>query len=146
MNIPVKIKRLSEDARLPIHGSEAAAGYDVFACIEELVTIPPHATTKISTGLSVEIPEGYFMGVFARSGLATKEGLRPSNCTGVVDSDYRGEVIVALHNDSDVSRYVRPQEKIAQLIILPFMYWDIQDVNELSDTERGAGGFGSTGL
>ena len=82
MNIPVKIKRLSEDARLPIHGSEAAAGYDVFACIEEPVTIPPHTTAKISTGLSVEIPEGYFMGVFARSGLATKEGLRPSNCVG----------------------------------------------------------------
>ena len=146
MNIPVKIKRLSENAKLPVHGSEAAAGYDVFACVEELITIPPHTTAKISTGLSVEIPEGYFMGVFARSGLATKEGLRPSNCTGVVDSDYRGEVIVALHNDSDITRYVRPQEKIAQLIVLPFMYWDIQDVDELSDTERGTGGFGSTGL
>lgn len=85
------------------------------------------------------------MGVFARSGLATKEGLRPSNCVGIIDSDYRGPVIVALHNDSEAIRYIMPNERIAQLIVLPFMKWDITEINELSSTERGSGGFGSTG-
>ena len=100
---------------------------------------------KIGTGIAVEIPEGYFMGVFARSGLATKRGLRPANCVGIVDSDYRGEVIVAIHNDSDTEKEVDPDERIAQLVILPFLTWDINEVEELGDTDRGKGGFGSTG-
>lgn len=144
-NLPIEIKRLNEKAKMPEHGSAAAAGYDVFACLDESIQLQPHETVKISTGLSVAVPDGYWMGVFARSGLATKEGLRPSNCVGVVDSDYRGEVIVALHNDSEKVRIITPNEKIAQLIILPFMYWDIKEVDKLSDTDRGSGGFGSTG-
>lgn len=143
--ISVKIKKLNENAKLPERGSAAAAGYDVFACLDESIELRPHETVKISTGLSVEFPEGYFMGVFARSGLATKEGLRPSNCVGVVDSDYRGAVIVALHNDSEVTRIIEPNEKIAQLIIMPFLTWELEEVNELSKTERGGNGFGSTG-
>lgn len=145
MNIPVKIKRLKQDAKIPTRGSAAAAGYDAYACIPHTVIIPPWETVKIGTGIAVEIPEGYFMGVFARSGLATKRGLRPANCVGIVDSDYRGEVIVAIHNDSDTEKEVDPDERIAQLVILPFLTWDINEVEELGDTDRGKGGFGSTG-
>lgn len=142
--IPVKIKKLRPNSVIPFHGSSAAAGYDAYACLDLCVEIPPHETRKIPTGIAVEIPDGYMMGVFARSGLATKKGLRPSNCVGVIDSDYRGEVIVALYNDSDSTQYVFNKDKVAQLIILPFYYWDIQEVEELSNTTRGAGGFGST--
>ena len=141
MNLPIKIKKLKETARLPERGSAEAAGYDVFACIDDTIELLPHTTEKIGTGLAFELPVGYWMGVFARSGLATKEGLRPSNCTGVVDSDYRGEVI----NDSNLTRYIHPQEKIAQLIVLPAIEWNIEEKNELDETERGSGGFGSTG-
>ena len=142
---PVKIKRNKSNARMPERGSDAAAGYDVFACLDWELQIPPHQTIKIDTGLSMEIPTGYWAGVFARSGLATKEGLRPANCVGVIDSDYRGSVIVALHNDSEEVRTIIPGEKIGQLILLPCYEWSIEEVNELSDTERGSGGFGSTG-
>lgn len=145
MNIPVKIKRLKQNAKIPTRGSAAAAGYDAYACINHTVIIPPWETVKIGTGIAVEIPEGYFMGVFARSGLATKKGLRPANCVGIVDSDYRGEVIVAIHNDSDVEREIYLDERIAQLVILPFLSWDINEVEELENTDRGEGGFGSTG-
>ena len=145
MNIPIKIKKLNQNARLPQHGSAAAAGYDVFACIDKSIWLHPHETIKVPTGLAFQIPEGYFMGVFARSGLATKQGLRPANCVGIVDSDYRGDVIVALHNDSEKPRMVEPYEKIAQLIVMPFLVWDMEEVNELNETARGAGGFGSTG-
>ena len=143
--LSVKIKKLNDNAKLPVHGSDAAAGYDVFANLDKVEWIPPHATKKIGTGLSVQIPDGYWMGVFARSGLATKEGLRPANCTGVIDSDYRGQIIVAVHNDTGIPKKISPNEKIAQLIIMPFLYWDIKEVNELNDTTRGDGGFGSTG-
>ena len=102
-------------------------------------------TTMIKTGLSIEIPDGYFGAVFARSGLASRAGLRPANCVGVIDSDYRGEVIVALHNDSDVTRQVEKGERIAQLVILPYLSVEFNEVEELSETERQAGGFGSTG-
>ena len=148
MNKVIKIKKLFEDAKLPIHGSAAAAGYDAFAYINESsnpIYINPHETEKINTGIAVEVPEGYFMAIFARSGLATKEGLRPANCVGVVDSDYRGPVIVALHNDSDEIRCVKKGDRIAQLVVLPFIEWDMQEVKELNDTDRGSGGFGSTG-
>ena len=107
--------------------------------------ITPHTTVKIGTGIAVEIPNGYFGAVFARSGLATKEGLRPANAVGVVDSDYRGECIVALHNDSDTPRTVTPGERVAQLVIMPYLKINFKEVDELSNTTRGKGGFGSTG-
>lgn len=145
MTIPVKVKRLNKYALLPERGSAAAAGYDIFACLDEPIKVGPHETVKIPSGLAFQIPDNYMMGIYARSGLATKQGLRPSNCVGVVDSDYRGAVIVALHNDSEFTRTIEPHEKIAQLIIMPFLTWELEEVNELSETERGTGGFGSTG-
>jgi len=141
----INITKLSNTAKLPDRGSEYAAGYDLFADIQEDVLINPHETKMIGTGLAMEIPEGYWGGVFARSGLSAKEGLRPANCTGVVDSDYRGEVKVALHNDSNETRTVTPQEKIAQLVVVPFLSVEFNEVNELTETVRGEGGFGSTG-
>ena len=141
----IRIKRLSETAQLPYRGSEEAAGYDLFADLPESVEIAPHTTQMIGTGIAVAIPKGYFGGVFARSGLSAKEGLRPANCTGVVDSDYRGPVKVALHNDGAVPRVVTPGEKIAQLVVIPYLSVSFQEVEELDETKRGEGGFGSTG-
>ena len=141
----IQIKKLREDAKFPMRGSQAAAGYDLYASMEAPVTIKAHATAMIGTGLSAAIPEGYFGAVVARSGLASREGLRPANCIGVCDSDYRGEIIVALHNDSEEERSVRPGERIAQLVILPFLSADFEECDELDATERGSGGFGSTG-
>lgn len=141
----IKIKKLRENAKIPTRGSEYAAGYDLYACIEEPVTILPHTTAKIGTGLSVAVPEGYFGAIFARSGLAAKEGLRPANCVGVADSDYRGEYIVAIHNDTDSVRKIEPQERIAQLVVMPFLAVEFEETEELDKTERGSGGFGSTG-
>lgn len=141
----IKFKRLNDLAIIPIHGSADAAGYDLYAATDYEIQIAPHETVKIGTGLSFELPRGYFAGVFARSGLATKKGLRPANCVGVCDSDYRGEYIVALHNDTDEIMTIQPQEKIAQMILLPFVFLEFEEVVELSDTERGEGGFGSTG-
>lgn len=141
----INIKKLTETAILPERGSAYAAGYDLFADLEESVEIQPHETKMIGTGLAMEIPEGYFGGVFARSGLSAKEGLRPANCVGVVDADYRGEVKVALHNDGDVVREIKPGQKIAQLVVVPFLSVEFNEVKELSETVRGVGGFGSTG-
>lgn len=144
----VKVKRLSEKAFLPTRGSDKAAAYDVYACIlneEGAVKIQPHATVKIGTGLSMAPPEGYFVGVYARSGLSSKEGLRPANCVGVCDEDYRGEYIVALHNDFDEERVVKHGDRIAQIILQQRFDMDFEEVDELDETERGAGGFGSTG-
>lgn len=141
----VNIKRLNEDAKIPTRGSSESAGYDLYACINSPVTIAAHSPVKIGTGLAIEIPDGYFGAVFARSGLATKQGLRPANCVGVCDSDYRGEYIVALHNDTDEAKLITPGERIAQLIVMPYLAVEFNEVNELSDTDRGEGGFGSTG-
>lgn len=141
----IKIKRLSDKAIMPTRGSEYSAGYDLYANIEQPIAINPHETVKIGTGWAVEIPDGYFGAIFARSGLAAKEGLRPANCTGVCDSDYRGEYIVAIHNDSDIVREITPHERIAQLVIIPYLYVDFKEADKLSDTSRGEGGFGSTG-
>ena len=141
----IRTKKLSKTAILPRRGSDYAAGYDLFADIPENTVIHPHETAMISTGLSMEIPEGYFGGIFARSGLASKEGLRPANCVGVVDSDYRGPVCVALHNDSETKRTVTPGERIAQLVVLPFLAVSFSEADELEETQRGEGGFGSTG-
>lgn len=141
----INIKLLSDTATLPTRGSEYAAGYDLYADIDESYTIMPHSTVKIPTGIAVELPEGYFAGIYARSGLATKKGLRPANCVGVCDADYRGEYIVALHNDTDEPMTIEPQERIAQMIIQKFEPCEFNVVDELSDTVRGDGGFGSTG-
>ena len=141
----IKFKRLNHNAELPMRGSEYAAGYDLYAAIDDDVTVVPCQTVKIGTGLSAEIPEGYFGAIFARSGLATKQGLRPSNCVGVIDSDYRGEIIVALYNDSDKERCIRNGDRVAQLVIMQFLPFNPVWADELSDTNRGSGGFGSTG-
>lgn len=141
----MKVKRLNEKAVIPTRGSNEAAGYDLYACLEEPVEIAPGETKSIGIGLAMEVPAGNFGGIFARSGLSRDEGLRPANCLGVVDSDYRGEVIVALHNDSKETRVVTNGQKIAQLIILPYLPIYFTEVDELSSTERNANGFGSTG-
>ena len=141
----IQVRKLRPDAVLPSAGSQYAAGYDLCACIDAAVEIPPHATVKIGTGLSIAVPEGWFGAIFARSGLATKQGLRPANCVGVCDSDYRGEYIVAIHNDSDAVRTVAPGDRIAQLVILPCASAEFEETAALPDTARGSGGFGSTG-
>ena len=142
----VQVKKLNKRAILPAAGSRFAAGYDLYACLDRgSIDIPPHTTVMIPTGLALALPEGTFGAVFARSGIAAKEGLRPANCVGVCDSDYRGEYVVALHNDSDVPRWIRHGERIAQLVLLPFLPMEFSEVEALGETGRGAGGFGSTG-
>lgn len=141
----IKYKRLNEEAREPLHGSPDAAGWDLYAAIDEPIEIMPHETVKIGTGLAFELPQGTFGMIVPRSGIATKKYLRPANTPGICDSDYRGEYIVALHNDADVSVYVEPHERIAQLIVMPFCQINLIDSEELTNTLRGEGGFGSTG-
>ena len=145
----MKIMLLSDTAKVPTRGSDYAAGYDLYADLPkisgEFVAIPPHQTIKISTGVAIEIPVGYFGGVFPRSGMSAKRGLRPANCVGVIDADYRGEIFVAIHNDSDEVQFIYPNERIAQLIVLPCCDFNWEVVDSLSTTTRGAGGFGSTG-
>ena len=143
--IKVNIKKLNENAIIPTYGSEYAAGADLYACNTEAITIEPHKTVLVPTGLSMEIPEGYAGLIYARSGIASKRGLAPANKVGVVDSDYRGEVMVALHNHSDIDATIDINERIAQLVIAPFLKVEFNESEELSDTVRGVGGFGSTG-
>ena len=141
----IKVMKLKYNAVIPQKGSKYSAGVDLSACIDEPIRIHPHTTEKIGTGLAIEVPKGFFGAIFARSGLSTKEGLRPANCVGVCDSDYRGEYIIPVHNDSDRTKVINPGDRIAQLIILPYVAINFKEVNELSDTSRGIGGFGSTG-
>lgn len=141
----INFKKLNDFAQIPTRGSKEAAGYDLYAAIECSKIIPSHQTVKIGTGLAFELPPNTFGAVFARSGLATKKGLRPANCVGVIDSDYRGEVLVAVHNDSNDAEWIEPGERIAQLVLLPYIPMELNEINELSETVRGAGGFGSTG-
>ncbi len=141
----VNIKKLDEKAIIPAYGTEFSAGADLYACLDEPVTILPGLAVMIHTGLSVQIPEGYAGMIFARSGLASKKGLAPSNKVGVVDSDYRGEIMVSLYNHSKEARVVEHGERIAQLVIMPYIAADWNEVSELEDTDRGTGGFGSTG-
>lgn len=142
----IRIKKLKNNAIIPTRGSLQAAGYDLYACLDsESVEIEPHKTVKIGTGLSVEVPDGYFGAIFARSGLAAKQGLRPANCVGVADSDYRGEYIVAVHNDTDEPKIIENGDRIAQLVIMPYLSVEFEEAQELDATERGTGGFGSTG-
>ncbi len=168
----IKIKKLVSDAIIPLRGSEEAAGYDLCAnslerivendsnlpkecqidpmvsfndCKNGIYTVKPHETVKVHTGLAMELPSGYFGAVFARSGLSTKQGMRPANCVGVVDSDYRGEIIVALHNDTDAPKTITKDMKVAQIVLMPYISMEFEEVKELDSTERGEGGFGSTG-
>ena len=144
-SVSVRFRRVSPLAHIPTRGSEKAAGYDLYAALAEPVRIAPHETVKIDTGLQFEIPDGYFAAIYARSGIASKEGLRPANCTGVCDSDYRGNYIVALHNDSEMTRTVEPGERIAQMVVIPYLSVTFEEADALTETERGGGGFGSTG-
>ena len=141
----MKIKLLNERAVVPTYGSSQAAGADLYAAVDKDIYINPHSTTMIGTGIAAEIPEGYFGAIFARSGLASKQGLRPANAVGVVDSDYRGEIKVALHNDTDIVQMVPVGSRIAQLVIIPYAKAKFEVVDNLDNTERGDGGFGSTG-
>lgn len=142
----INFKKLNETAYTPTRGSDYAAGYDLYADVLNPVVIHPHHTVKIGTGLAFELPENTFGAIFARSGLATKQGLRPANCIGVCDADYRGEYIVAVHNDSNVDRTIYPGDRIAQLVLMPFIPMEFEEIDELSETVRGDGGFGSTGV
>lgn len=145
MKFDLRIKKLRDNAQMPTYGSEWAAGADMYAAIDEAVTIEPDETKFIPTGLAFEIPEGYAGFIYARSGLACKKGLAPANKVGVVDADYRGEVMVALHNHGKEAQTVEAGERIAQMIIAPFITANFIFSDELDDTVRGAGGFGSTG-
>ena len=141
----IKCKKIKKHAILPTFGSLSAAGCDLYACLDKNCYIKPGETVKIGTGLSMAPPQDTWLGIFARSGLATKQGLRPANCVGVIDSDYRGEIIVAVHNDSNKTRIINHGDRIAQMIIFPRYSFKFKEVDELSETERGSGGFGSTG-
>lgn len=143
--LPIKVKKLKENALLPTYESTTAAGADLRACIEEAVTVEPGQTVFISTGLALEIPVGCAGLIYARSGLSCKKGLAPANKVGVIDSDYRGEVIVALYNHSQQGQTVCPGDRIAQLVIAPVLTPGFYEVSELSDTQRAGAGFGSTG-
>lgn len=165
----IEIKKLHDDVKIPTRGSAFAAGYDLYAYFGDTVTmnkneypsihhikmdnladkksinIPPHTTAMIGTGISIAIPDGYFGAIYARSGLASKRGLRPANCVGVIDSDYRGEIVVPLFNDTEFGTKIEMHERIAQIIIQKFENIEFKMTNNLSSTERGDGGFGSTG-
>ena len=141
----INIKKLNPDATIPTYGSDFAAGADLYACLFAPITIEPGETFMVKTGISLEIPKGYAGLIYARSGLASKRGLAPANKVGVIDSDYRGEIIVALHNHSMNPQKIEPNERIAQLVITPYVQAVFNETAELSDTDRGVGGFGSTG-
>ena len=141
----VKIKKLNQNAKIPTYGSPYSAGADLYACIDNEITIAPNETVLIKTGLAMELSCGYVALIYARSGLATKRGLAPANKVGVVDSDYRGEIMVALHNHSTVPQTVAKDERIAQMVITPYITAEFTETDSLSDTVRGEGGFGSTG-
>ncbi len=145
MKVNVNIKKLKPEATIPTYGTDYAAGADLYACINESLTINPGETAFIGTGVALEVPEGYAGLIYARSGLSCKKGLAPANKVGVVDADYRGEITVALHNHSLEPKTIEPNERIAQMVIAPFLSANFIEVDELSDTVRGVGGFGSTG-
>ena len=140
-----KFVKLRENAHVPTQGSEKAAGFDLYAAIDNEVVIREGDWMPIPTGLAITPPEGYFGAIFARSGLSIKKGLRPANCVGVCDEDYTGEYIVALRNDSGNAETVQPGDRIAQLVFLPYIDVEFEEVSSLDKTERGSGGFGSTG-
>ena len=141
----VRFKKINPNASIPTYGSSYAAGCDLSACIDQAISIPPHTTIKVPTGLAIELPENTVGLIYARSGMATKRHLAPANKVGVIDADYRGEIIVALHNHSEEAQTIEVGERIAQLVVAPFYHVEFEEVDELSETIRGEGGFGSTG-
>lgn len=142
----LKIKKLRDNAKIPFRATEGSAGMDIYACIDEAVTIRPHEIRLIPTGIAIALESpAYVAYLYARSGLAIKHGITPANCVGVIDSDYRGEVCVGLLNTTEQEFTVQPDERIAQMVIAPVILPEIEVVDELDDTARGAGGFGSTG-
>ncbi len=143
MKLP--IKKLNDKARIPTYGTEFSAGADLYALLDAPITIKPNETAMIKTGLSMEIPENYAGFIYPRSGMSVKRGLAPANKVGVIDSDYRGEIMVALLNHSNVPQTVEDGERIAQIIIAPYIHADFVIADELQETVRGEGGFGSTG-
>lgn len=144
-HVSVKLKKLNENAIVPKYSTPYAAGADLYACEGKDVTVEPHQTVFIHTGVAIEIPDGLVGLVYARSGLASKRSLAPANKVGVIDCDYRGEIIVSLHNHSDLPQTIADKERVAQLVIAPCFVADFEEVDDLSDTDRGQGGFGSTG-
>ena len=141
----IKIKKLDKEAIIPKYGTDAAAGFDLYSLSNEEILLEPHETVMIKTGLALEIPEGYAGFIFARSGLASKKGLAPANKVGVVDSDYRGEVMVALHNHTNINQTINAHERIAQMVIMPYIKASFIESEDLEESVRGEGGFGSTG-
>lgn len=140
-----KIKKISETAIIPTKATGGSAGFDFYTDTSEPVVIYPHETVMLTTGIALEIPEGYFGAIYPRSGISTKRGLRLANCVAVIDSDYRGAVGVPIHNDTNESKYVQPHERVAQIVFQKVEPIGIAEVDELSETKRGSGGFGSTG-
>ncbi len=141
----VRVKILNKEAKIPVYQSSSAAGADLYAAESEDITIKAGQTVLVKTGIAMEIPEGYVGLIFARSGLATKIGVAPANKVGVIDSDYRGEIMVALHNHSGKDAVISAGDRIAQIALVPYLTAQFEEAEELSSTERGAGGFGSTG-
>lgn len=141
----VNLKKVNDNAIIPTYGTEFAAGSDLYACIDSDIVVAPGETVKIPTGISLEIPDGYAGLVFPRSGLSTKKGLAPANKVGVIDSDYRGEILVMIYNHSNMDQTISCNERIAQLVIVPYIKAEFNEVDELKETIRGTGGFGSTG-
>lgn len=141
----IKIKKLNDLAKIPTRADIGSAGYDLYAATDHDIQIPPHSNVMVGTGIAMAIPIGYFGGIYARSGIASKRNLRPANCVGVIDASYRGEIKVALHNDSPETKTIQAGERIAQLVIKKHETADFEEVDELDETERGIGGFGSSG-
>ena len=141
----IRVKKLRPNAILPTYGSAEAAGADLYACLEEAVTVEPGQTAWIPTGIAMEVPKGCAGLVYARSGMACKRGLAPANKVGVIDSDYRGEITVVLHNHGSAAQTIESGERIAQMVITPVLTPAYEEVDDLTDTGRGRGGFGSTG-
>lgn len=142
----MKIKFVRDNAKMPTRGSEEAAGYDIYSANSEPILISPGETVKIPSGFATEIPSGYFGAIFPRSGIATKQGLRLANCVAVIDSDYRGEWLVPIYNDSSDNQIIAPGTRIAQFVIMPYRSVDLEKVSSLDETKRGVNGFGSTGV
>ena len=141
----MKIKRLTETAKLPTRGSEYAAGYDLYVDSDKVISVYPHKTVMLPTNIALEIPNGYFGAIHSRSGLSTKKGLALVNGVAVIDEDYRGAIGIPIHNYGNLPQRIEPYERVAQLVITPYKEVDFEEVEELSDTYRGNGGFGSTG-
>ena len=142
----IRVKKLRPNAILPTYGSAEAAGADLYACLDEAITVEPGQTAWIPTGIAMEVPKGCAGLVYARSGMACKRGLAPANKVGVIDSDYRGEITVVLHNHGSTAQTIESGERIAQMVITPVLTPAYEEVDDLTDTGRGQGGFGSTGL